>query len=73
MFSFFNRDVRLIREFQFKYVVRLNVAGTVVDSPEREAIVKASSLDEAEKKLIKEIQSQTKTATLVTYPIKEIR
>ena len=68
-----NKDVTILKSFNFKYKTRISGQHECVDTIEHEAIVKASSFEEAEKKLINTVLKEYKLQVIITYPICESR
>jgi hypothetical protein len=64
---------KLLKNFTFKYKIRLQGKQGFTDTEEFEAIVKAESFSEAKRKLEKKLLSNFKISVLFTYPVEERR
>jgi len=71
MFSFFKKDVGHLSSYRFKYKVGVSTKMGQALTDEYEAIVKASSFDEAKRKLEKDLLNLSRIKILVTHPIEE--
>jgi hypothetical protein len=66
-----NKNIKLLKNFSFKYKMRVIGKQGSAETAHFEAVVKAVSFDEAEKQLIKKLLSEYKIEVLITSPMKE--
>jgi hypothetical protein len=73
LYIYRNKNVTLYSNFTFKYKMRIQGRQGLADTEEFEAVVKAKSFEEAERKLQKELLTQFKMEVLIMHPVKELR
>lgn len=69
----FFKKVKLTKQFEFGYKMRVIGKHGHATTDEFQAVVKAESLSEAKKKLQKELMKKYELQVLITHPIEESR